>query len=93
MVDYVLEICKDMKLETIYAIILRDNYRAIDLMKKMGFKIEYQTDDTARATLDLKAEERQCDETSKQEETLLQIPQQTERQIMQEQEHGDIATS
>lgn len=96
MVDYVLEICKDMKLETIYAIILRDNYRAIDLMKKMGFKLEYQTDDTARATLDLKAEERQCDETPKQEEASSQIPQQTEGQITQEeeqQEHGDLATT
>jgi acetyltransferase len=96
MVDYVLEICKDMKLETIYAIILRDNYRALDLMKKMGFKIEYQTDDTARATLDLKAEERQCDETPKQEEASSQISQQTEGQITQEeeqQEHGDLATT
>ena len=96
MVDYVLEICKDMKLETIYAIILRDNYRAIDLMKKMGFKIEYQTDDTARATLDLKAEERQCDEPPEQEEASSQIPQQIKGQITQEeeqQEHGDLATT
>ena len=96
MVDYVLEICKDMKLETIYAIILRDNYRALDLMKKMGFKIEYQTDDTARATLDLKAEERQCDEPPEQEEASSQIPQQIKGQITQEeeqQEHGDLATT
>jgi len=85
-----------MKLETIYAIILRDNYRALDLMKKMGFKIEYQTDDTARATLDLKAEERQCDEPPEQEEASSQIPQQIKGQITQEeeqQEHGDLATT
>ena len=41
MIDYVLEICKDMKLETIYAIMLQDNFQAISLMKKMGFTIKY----------------------------------------------------
>jgi hypothetical protein len=41
--------------------ILRDNYRAIDLMKKMGFKVEYQSDGTVEATLDLKEEERQVE--------------------------------
>jgi N-acetylneuraminic acid mutarotase len=33
-----------MKLETVYAIILQENYRAISLMKKMGFTVEYQND-------------------------------------------------
>jgi acetyltransferase len=41
MVDYVLEICVDMKLETIYAIMLVDNYGAMGLMKKMGFATKY----------------------------------------------------
>ena len=57
MVDYVIEICKDMKIETIYAIILPDNYRAISLMKKMGFNIKHLSDDTVKATLNLKEEE------------------------------------
>jgi acetyltransferase len=57
MVDYVLEICKDMKLETVYAIMLSDNYRAISLMKKMGFNIEYLNDGTAKAILNLREEE------------------------------------
>jgi acetyltransferase len=57
MIDYVLEICKDMKLETIYAIMLQDNFQAISLMKKMGFTIKYSDDGTAAATLDLREEE------------------------------------
>jgi len=58
MVDYAIEICKDMKVEKIYAIMLPDNYRAIRLMKKMGFSVEYLDDGTSRATLDLKEEEK-----------------------------------
>jgi acetyltransferase len=57
MIDYVLEICKDMKLETIYAIMLQDNFQAISLMKKMGFTVKYSDDGTAVATLDLREEE------------------------------------
>ncbi len=57
LVDYVLEICKDMKLETVYAIMLPDNYGAISLMKKMGFTITYPEDGTVRGTLNLKEEE------------------------------------
>jgi RimJ/RimL family protein N-acetyltransferase len=53
----VLEICKDMKLETIYAIMLSDNYRAISLMKKMGFVTEYLNDGTVKAILNLREEE------------------------------------
>jgi len=57
MVDYVLEICKDMKLETVYAMMLSDNYRAISLMKKMGFITEYSDDGTVKAILNLREEE------------------------------------
>jgi acetyltransferase len=64
MIDYVLEICKDMKLETIYAIMLQDNFQAISLMKKMGFTVKFSDDGTALATLDLREEEiRSCAET------------------------------
>jgi acetyltransferase len=58
MVEFMLEICKDMGLETIYAIMLPDNARAINLMKKMGFTVKYLDDNTARATLNLKEEEK-----------------------------------
>ncbi len=57
MLDYMIEICKDRDIETIYGIMLPDNYRAIRLMKKMGFAIKYLDDSTVRATLNLKEEE------------------------------------
>jgi acetyltransferase len=73
MVDYVLEISKDMKLETIYAIMLADNYRAIDLMKKMGFTIRSLEDGTIKGTLNLKEEEEaQCRELRKTGEKQIQ---------------------
>jgi acetyltransferase len=52
-IDYMIEICKDKGLEMVYALMLPDNYRAIRLLKKMGFTIEYQKDVT-KATLRLK---------------------------------------
>jgi len=58
LVDYAIEICKDMKIETLYAIMLPDNYRAINLMQKMGFTITYLEDGTAKGILDLREEER-----------------------------------
>jgi acetyltransferase len=57
MVDYMIEICKDRGLERIYGIMLPDNHRAIKLMKKMGFQVEYSDEGTVKATLDLKEEE------------------------------------
>jgi acetyltransferase len=67
MVDYAIEICKDMKVEKLYAIMLPDNYRAVKLMKKMGFSVEYLDDGTAKATLDLGEEEKlECPETAVQ---------------------------
>jgi acetyltransferase len=57
MVDYVLDIAKEKGMEKVHAIILQDNYRALSLTKKMGFKIEYLTDGTVKATLNLKEED------------------------------------
>ncbi|WP_455369338.1 acetate--CoA ligase alpha subunit [[Eubacterium] cellulosolvens] len=56
MVDYMIEICKEKSLETIYAIMLPDNKLAVELVKKMGFKIERIEDETVKATLNLKEE-------------------------------------
>jgi len=56
MVDHMIEICKDKGLETIYALMLPDNYRAIRLLKKRGFTIQYRNDE-AKATLNLKDRE------------------------------------
>jgi hypothetical protein len=56
MVDYVLEIAKEMGVENVYSIMLPDNYRALSLTKKMGFSLEYLSDDTVKGVLDLREE-------------------------------------
>jgi acetyltransferase len=73
MVDHVLEICKDMGVEKVYAIMLPDNFRAINLMKKMGFTISY-AEDGVKGTLDLKEEETggPCEKLANDEESRLQ---------------------
>jgi len=55
MVDYMIEISKEKGLETIYAMMLKDNYRAIRLLRKMGFTIQYE-EDVVKASLNLKEE-------------------------------------
>jgi RimJ/RimL family protein N-acetyltransferase len=57
MVDYVLDLAKQKGVESVYAIMLPDNYRALSLTKKMGFNIDYLSDGTVKATLDLKNED------------------------------------
>jgi len=56
MIDYMIEICIDRGLESIYGVMLTDNYQAINLMKKMGFTIQRTEEGTVKATLDLKQE-------------------------------------
>jgi acetyltransferase len=51
LIDFLIKICEDTKLETICGLILSDNYRAINLLKKMGFKIKYLDDGTVKALL------------------------------------------
>lgn len=51
--EYMIEICKDKGLETLYGLILSDNTRAIRLVRKMGFKIEHADRGTVKATLTL----------------------------------------
>jgi acetyltransferase len=57
MVDYTLDIAKEMGVENVYAIMLQDNYRALSLTKKMGFNLEYNNDGTVKGVLDLKNED------------------------------------
>ncbi|MDD5616604.1 MAG: hypothetical protein PHH85_10430 [Candidatus Methanoperedens sp.] len=45
MIDYMIEICRAKKIETLYAVMLPDNHRAIRLMKEMGFAITFLKDD------------------------------------------------
>jgi acetyltransferase len=56
MVDYVIEICKDKKLQKINAVMLPDNFRAIQLFREMGFSIESLDDGTQKAILNLDEE-------------------------------------
>jgi acetyltransferase len=72
MVDYVLEIAKEMGVENVYSIMLPDNYRALSLTKKMGFNLEYLADGTVKGVLDLKEEvpENRCPER----ESLMEVP-------------------
>ena len=54
MVDYTLDIAMEKGVENVYAIMLSDNYRALSLIKKMGFNLEYLSDGTVKGTLNLK---------------------------------------
>ncbi len=54
--DHVLEVADDMGIERVYAIVLAENYRALSLMKRMGFSLAYSDDGTVEATLDLRAD-------------------------------------
>jgi acetyltransferase len=74
MLDFMIEICKDKKLETLYGIMLPDNYRAIDLMRKMGFTVARIDADTVKGTLNLREEDHKVEHMSKkktQEEDFL----------------------
>jgi len=70
MLDFMIEICKDKKLETLYGIMLPDNYRAIGLMRKMGFTIERVDEDTVKGTLNLREEDQKTRHRTKEEEPL-----------------------
>jgi acetyltransferase len=78
MVDYTLDIAKEMGVENVTSIMMQDNYRALSLTKKMGFSLEYLRDGTVKGTLDLSEEmpqdaclliKREQEELSKLEKT------------------------
>jgi len=53
LVDYMIEIARDKGLSTLFALMLRDNYKAIRLMKEKGFKIECGQGETVKGVLKL----------------------------------------
>ncbi len=54
MMDCIIEIARDRRLETIYGLILRDNRRALDLFREKGFTVDFSsTDKVVKATLKL----------------------------------------
>ncbi len=52
--DQVLDIAYEMGVERVYSVMLADNYRALSLMKRMGFSLTYSDDGTVEAVLDLR---------------------------------------
>jgi acetyltransferase len=90
MVDYTLDIAKEKGIESVYAIMLQDNYRALSLTKKMGFKIEYLSDGTVKASLNLKGEDfdSRCPTETKLPEPPQELPKQempkSEKKIVQQ---------
>ena len=54
--DHVLEVAEDMGIERVYSVMLAENYRALSLMKRMGFSLRYSDDGTVEATLDLRGD-------------------------------------
>jgi acetyltransferase len=73
MLDFMIEICKEKKLETIYGVMLPDNYRAINLMKKMGFTIERIDTDTVKGTLNLQEEDQKSRRSTKKSAQATQV--------------------
>ncbi|MEM2987752.1 MAG: GNAT family N-acetyltransferase, partial [Candidatus Bathyarchaeia archaeon] len=57
LVDYVIEICRERGLESVYGIMLPENQKAIELMRNLGFQLKYMEDGTIMGTLNLKEEE------------------------------------
>ena len=54
MVEHMINICRDKKIETIYSFMLPNNYDGIKFLKKMGFNIEYLGDGALKGVLKLK---------------------------------------
>jgi len=75
MLDYVIENAEGMGVETIYGIMFPDNYRAINLMKKMGFALKSLDDRTMQGTLNLKEEEQRvlCEDEKSTEQPQTQL--------------------
>lgn len=53
LVDYILEIAEDMNVKVVNAVMLANNARIIDLMKRMGFRLEALDEDTLVGRLEL----------------------------------------
>jgi acetyltransferase len=53
LLDYIIQIGKDVKLETIYGFVIRDNVKMIHLCRKKGFEIEPTEEGIVKAVLKL----------------------------------------
>ncbi|MEM2105039.1 MAG: bifunctional acetate--CoA ligase family protein/GNAT family N-acetyltransferase [Candidatus Bathyarchaeia archaeon] len=53
LVDYIIEVCKEMGLKTLYGIVSANNSKMIHICTKRGFKLESYGEDLIKAALDL----------------------------------------
>ena len=53
MVEHVINICRNKKIEIIYSFVLPDNYSGIRFLKKMGFTIKHSNDGDVKGVLNL----------------------------------------
>jgi acetyltransferase len=53
LMDYIIMAAKNMRLKKIFATILPDNIKMIELSKKKGLKVESIDEETVKASLDL----------------------------------------
>jgi acetyltransferase len=93
MVDHTIDVCKEMKVESLYAIMLRENVRAISLMKKMGFEVRYLEDGTAKAVLDLEEENSPLAAAYKESAENLSQQATPARETVQEPKSGEALTA
>jgi acetyltransferase len=53
LMDHIISVAKDMRLERIFAHVLSNNYKMIRLSEKKGFKVEILDEETVKASLNL----------------------------------------
>ncbi|MDH5481910.1 MAG: bifunctional acetate--CoA ligase family protein/GNAT family N-acetyltransferase [Candidatus Bathyarchaeota archaeon] len=53
LMDYIIEISKDMDLKTIYGYVISNNIKMVNLCAKKGFKMEPTDEELSKATLDI----------------------------------------
>ncbi len=93
MVDYTLDIVKEKGIERVFAIMLQDNYRALSLTKKMGFKIDYLSDGTVKATLNLKDEDLDYRCEQPKASSLVETKEQPIVQAKEAEKHPEVASA
>jgi acetyltransferase len=53
LMDSLVEVAKDMRVEKIYGFVIADNYKMLSVCKKKGFKLETLDEETVLASLTL----------------------------------------
>ena len=58
MMSHMIRICRHKKLEAIYGLVLKNNIKGMRFMKNMGFTIQQLDEETVKATLNFKEEQK-----------------------------------